>query len=220
MASYREVYALLRKDLKTELRHRSSINGVLLYLASTLFICYLSFSGNAGLQSMIPLFWIIILFAATNAVSKSFIQESRQRQETYNILASQSSLILAKLIYNTLLMILLGSLSFLLFALLFNNLSGNPGAFIPVLLLGSAGFACLMTFISSIAARTGNHFALTAVLGFPVALPLVVLCISLTTACTEPSLPVGFWSKLSILLLLDLIIAALAYILFPFLWRE
>lgn len=220
MSRFHEVSALIRKDLRIELRQRSAINGVILYLVSTLFICYLSFSANADPQSLISLFWVVILFAATNAVSKSFVQENSYRQATYNLLASQASLILAKLLYNALLMLLISSLCFFLFAFLLGNPVQNMAAFIPVLGLGSIGFSSLMTFVSAIASRTGNHFAMTAVLGFPIALPLIVLCVSLTTACMGTELPAGFWSKIAVLLLLDGIIAALAYILFPFLWRE
>ena len=73
-----QVYYLIKKELTIEWRNRYAVNGILLYLISTIFICYLSFNVRADQLDPVTwnvLFWIIILFAAVNAVAKSFIQE-------------------------------------------------------------------------------------------------------------------------------------------------
>ncbi len=214
-----EVNAFIAKDFRLELRNRAAINGVVLYLVSTLFLCYLAFSAEVDQHTLAALFWVIVLFAATNAVSRSFIQESQSRQSFYNTLASQHSLILAKIIYNNVLMIILGGISYLIFSFLLGNFVQHSAAFILVLAAGCIGFASLLTFVSAIAGRLGNHFAMTAILGFPIALPLVVLCVDLTKYCAMIILPFDFWMKILVLLILDAIVASLAYILFPYLWR-
>lgn len=216
---FREVSAFIAKDVRLELRHRAALNGVVLYLVSTLFLCYLAFTTHAETRSLSALFWVIILFAATNAVSRSFTQEGSARQSYYNTLASQAALIVSKIIYNVVLMLLLGGLSYLIFSFLLGNFVVQTFTFLLVLAGGCIGFACLLTFVSAIAGRTGNHFAMTAVLGFPIALPLVILCVNLTEYCALAVLPTDFWMKLAILFLLDIVTATLAYILFPFLWR-
>ena len=73
----REIRSLILQEMIIEWRLRYAINGMLLYLVSVIFICYLSF--RSQIDSLNPvtwntLFWIIILFAAVNAVTKSFIQ--------------------------------------------------------------------------------------------------------------------------------------------------
>jgi heme exporter protein B len=216
---FSEVSAFIAKDVRLELRQRAALNGVLLYLISTLFLCYLAFTAHADARSLSALFWVIILFAATNAVSRSFTQEGPARQSFYNTLASQAALIVSKIIYNVVLMLMLGGLSYLIFSFLLGNFVVHTLAFLVVLAGGCIGFACLLTFVSAIAGRTGNHFALTAVLGFPIALPLVILCVNLTEYCALTTFPTDFWMKVVILFLLDAITATLAYILFPFLWR-
>ena len=71
------------KEWKVEWRNRYALNGLLLYLISTIFICYMSF--NVKVNQLNPLtwnalFWIIMLFAAVNAIAKSFMHEKPARR--------------------------------------------------------------------------------------------------------------------------------------------
>ena len=81
-----EIRVLVKKEIQMEWRQKYAIHGLLLYLASTIFVCYLSF--KAKQQAINPitwntLFWLIILFIAVNAIGKSFTQESKQRNIFY-----------------------------------------------------------------------------------------------------------------------------------------
>ena len=220
MQEFREVSSLIRKDVKLEWRHRSAIQGVVLYLASTLFVCYLGFSGQAQPDSLVPLFWIILLFAATNAASRSHITDSDQQHYTYFQLVSPAALILAKLVYNGLLMLVLGGVSYLLFSIFMGNLVTHTLLFFPVLILGCLGFSSLMTLVSAMSTRSGNNFTMTAVLGFPISLPLVTLCVRLTQNCINSPGGSSYYENILILAALDVVIIGLAYILFPFIWRD
>jgi heme exporter protein B len=217
---FREINTLILKDLRLEFRQRSALNSILLYIVSTLFICYLAFSSVPNQEVWKALFWVIMLFACTNAVSKSFSQENKSRNAYYNSLVSQNAIIAAKLIYNALLTVVLALLFFLLFAFWMGNPIKFHLAFMITLVLGAIGFSSLMTFVSAISSRTGNQFALTAILGFPLSVPLIIICIDLTQSCMDPLAAYGFIKLLLLLGLLDAVIIALALILFPFLWRE
>ena len=61
------------------------------------------------------LFWVIQLFICINAVAKSFLQESRGRMLYFYSLAHPASFVLAKLLFNALLMVLMSLQSLLLF---------------------------------------------------------------------------------------------------------
>src|SRR5688500_15798690 len=106
MAMFSEVIGLIRKEIILEWRFRYALNGILLYVISTVFVCYLSFK-QVNPASWNALFWIILLFASINAVTKSFIQENRGRQLYYYTIASPRAIILAKIIYNMFLVLLL-----------------------------------------------------------------------------------------------------------------
>ena len=76
---------LLQKEFTLELRRKSVISGIALYLLSLIFICYLTFSlrNNAiNEATWSALFWLTILFSVVNTVAKSFIgvPGSRRRQ--------------------------------------------------------------------------------------------------------------------------------------------
>ena len=98
----KEILALIRKEIILEWRQRYAINGILLYLACTVFIVYLSFTANAGLitpEVWNALFWIIMLFTSVNAVAKSFLLEKEGRYLYYYCIASPQAVILSKIIY-------------------------------------------------------------------------------------------------------------------------
>src|SRR6201990_1292098 len=113
-----ETWYLLKKEILLEWRSKYAFNGVLLYVVSTVFICYISFnltpgfSGSNGYKVVWNvLFWIIMLFASVNAIAKSFMQESKSRLLYYYSIASPRAIILSKTFYNVLLMSLLSLLA-------------------------------------------------------------------------------------------------------------
>jgi heme exporter protein B len=68
----REIIQLLKREITLELKQRYALNAILLYVVSTVFVCYLSFKTLVDVPTWNALFWIIILFTAVNATSKSF----------------------------------------------------------------------------------------------------------------------------------------------------
>jgi heme exporter protein B len=144
MQLYNQTINLLKKEILLEWRSKYAFNGVLLYVVSTVFICYISFSLTPGFDDKIVwnvLFWIIILFASVNAIAKSFVQEGRARLLYYYSIASPQAIILSKTIYNILLMSLLSTLALLVYKLFFNNTLGDPLFYFLSVLLGSISFS-------------------------------------------------------------------------------
>ena len=190
---FREISTLLAKDFRLEWRQRAALGGLLLYVGSTVFVCFLSFSLRGG-QPPAPawnaLFWVILLFAAINAVAKGFLQESPGLRLYYYTLVGPQAIILAKMLYNAL------------------------------LLLGAAGFATTLTLISGIAAKAGGNGAtLMAVLGFPVMVPMLLLLIKVSKNALDGLDRGVSQQSLLTLLALNMLVGALSYVLFPYLWR-
>ncbi len=65
------ILILLKKDLLLELRQQHTFYGILLYVASTVFVLYLAM-GQPESTVYNGLFWMIQLFVCVNAVAKSF----------------------------------------------------------------------------------------------------------------------------------------------------
>ena len=100
------IITLLKKDFLLEFRQKHTFFGILLYIASTIFVVYLTMGQPEGVVWN-GMFWIIQLFICVNAVAKSFMQETRGRQLYMYTIASPQAIILSKIIYNVLLMLLI-----------------------------------------------------------------------------------------------------------------
>src|SRR6201999_1064111 len=106
----KHIFSLFRKDLLLEVRQQYTFYGVLLYAASTIFVLYLSMGEPEGAVWK-GLFWMIQLFICVNAVAKSFLQEGRGRLLYFYSIAGARDFILAKLLFNALLMLLMSLVS-------------------------------------------------------------------------------------------------------------
>jgi heme exporter protein B len=82
MTLLQQVKTLILKDIILEWRSKYAINGILLYVVSTVFVCYQAFK-SVDTATWNALFWIIMLFASINAINKSFVQENPNRQLYY-----------------------------------------------------------------------------------------------------------------------------------------
>ncbi len=216
----KEVLHLMGKELSLELRQRNALNGILLYVISTVFIAYLSFKHVIDPPTWNALFWIILLFASVNAVSKSFLQENKGRLLYLYTLASPRSVITAKILYNMALVALLSLLNFACYSLFIGNSVQDITLFLIVLLLGSAGLASVLAMVSAIASKTNNSTGLMAVLSFPILIPLLLTLIKASKNAVDGLDWSVSYSLLIVLVALNLLVFALAYLLFPYLWKD
>ena len=215
-----EIKYLVEKEIKLELKQKYVLNGILLYLISTIFVTYLAFDRVIDVETWNSLFWIILLFVAVNGISKSFVQESPARHLYYYTIASPQSILLAKVLYNLLLMSILSVLSFGFFLLLMGNMVMNMLLYLSALLLGSFGLASILTMMAAIASRASNNFSLMAILSFPIVLPLLTTLMKISHLSLAAAQWSGNWGLIIILLTINITVIILAYLLFPYLWRD
>ena len=218
-----QLYCLLQKEFQLELRRKSVIAGLSLYLISMVFICYLAFALKQNLISPLvwnALFWITILFTAINTVAKSFIGEKRGLEIYYYSIASPIDILLSKIIYNFLLCVLLSLAGYFLFTLFLNDLVEDLLIFMTTLLLASLGFATSLTLLSGIASKANNSNILMAVLSFPVVISILLMAIKITKNCMDGLDPSVSYSPLLSLLAINCLVTAVSYLLFPFIWKN
>lgn len=213
------ISALLKKDLLLEIRQQYSFYGVLLYVASTIFVLYLAM-GEPEAQVWNGLFWMIQLFICVNAVAKSFLQESSGRMLYYYTIAGARDFIISKLIFNMALMIAMSITSLLLFRLLMGDPLQHPWSFVGTVCLGGSSLSLVFTFLAAIAARARQNAALIAILGFPLIIPQVLLLMKLSNTAFADVIQAGSLQIGMLLAGLDVLVILLAVILFPFLWKD
>lgn len=166
------------------------------------------------------MFWIILLFSAVNAVAKGFLQESRGRMLYYYTLVPPQAVILAKIAYNALLLLGLALTGLLLYTVVLGNPVQNGVLFVGNVALGALGFASTLTLVSGIAAKASNSNTLMVVLGFPLMVPMLLLLIKVSKNALDGLEFEASQSSLLTLVALNLIVGAVSYLLFPFLWRS
>lgn len=218
MNSSKHILTLFKKDLLLEIRQQYTFYGILLYIGSTIFVLFMAIEEPES-KVWNGLFWVIQLFICINAVAKSFLQESRGRMLYFYSIASPGDFVMAKLIFNSLLMLVMSLLSLVLFSLFLGNPVEKAGAFIGLVLLGGWSLSLVFTFLAAIAAKAHQNAAIMAILGFPLIIPQLLLLMRLSkTAFSEvSSISV---STVLLLVALDFMVIILAVILFPFLWKD
>lgn len=217
---YRQIKELVRKDLLLEWRQKTSFYGMLLYLVSTIYLCYLIFNGIIEPNTWVALFWIIMIFSSVNAAGRSFEQETSKRYLFFYTIAKPEAIIISKLIYNTLIMSVLSLASYAMYSFFLGNEIENHPLFLITVVLGASGFSGVLTMVSAIASKTSNNATLMAILSFPVLVPLLMILVRLSRNAMNGLDWSYSWPYALALLLINLMVIGLSYILFPYLWKD
>lgn len=219
----REIQTLLKKEFVLEWRQKNALYSLLLYVGSTVFICYLSFylkTQKIGSITWNALFWIILLFISINAIAKSFMAEKKERNFYYYYIASPEAIIISKIIYNALLMIFLAFTAFIAFSTILEiNIQDKP-IFLLNLFLGAIGFSNTLTLISGIVSKANNNGTLMAILSIPVMIPILLVLIKISFHAIDGLQRSLIYEKLMILGAINLILVTLSFLLFPYLWKS
>ena len=218
-----ELKALIEKEIRLEWRQRYALNGMILYIVSTVFVCYMSFAlKSKGMEPITwnTIFWIILLFTAVNSITKSFTQERAGRQLYYYTLASPQGIILSKIIYNIVLLLALSLIGLFIYIIFLGNPVQNLLMYLTAVVLGAIGFSSTLTMVAGIASKAENTSTLMAVLSFPIILPMLSMLIRLSKNAIDGLEWNTSYDEILILLAIDAIVITISYLLFPFLWRS
>lgn len=218
----KQIAQLIKHELSLELKQKHFVSSIVLYIISTVFVCYLAFDKIESNTIWNALFWIIILFSLTNAVSKSFLNENSNKQLFLYTLINPRALIVGKIIYNGLLSIVLVFITFIIYTIFVKTelTDINYSLFTFSALIGSTGISTTLTMISAIASKTNNNIGILSILAFPIILPTLLLAIQLSNLAILG----GDWQQANEFLIMlgaiNILIIALSFLLFPYLWRE
>ena len=217
--SLQQILALIKKDVLLETRQQYTFYGVLLYVASTVFVVYLS-AGTPEAETWNALFWIVQLFVSVNAVAKSFLHDSKGRMLYYYTISGATNYITAKIVFNMLLMLVMSLLTLLIFTILLGNPVIYFFEFLFISFLGGVGLSLVFTFLAAIAAKAQQQSALMAIMGFPIVVPQLLLLAKISSKTFSDALQTGWWQMILLLVCLDILIILLSLILFSFLWKD
>jgi heme exporter protein B len=211
---------LIKKEFDIEFRQKTALNGIVLFVFSTVFVSYLAFQHVIQPQVWNALFWIILLFGSIITASKSFMHDQKGRMLYNYWLYSPREVILAKIIYNSFLLIVVSFLTLLLFTIFIGSIVQDLGLFSLILTLSSFGFSSILTLMSGLSLKAGGNFTLTAILSFPLTFPLLLVVIKVSKFAIDGLAFSVSINYLGVLCLLNIIVITLSYVLFPYLWND
>ncbi len=219
MTTLQQIGQLLQQEIRVEWRRPYTLAGILLYVIAATLIAYVALT-QFSLMTWNPIFWILIFFAAISATGRSFSQEQGRRHLYYYTLVQPEALLLSKIIYNSLILVVLALLLWGLLNLFQgSNLIVRPGLFLAAIALGSLGLSAAFSFVAAIATRAGGSATLLSILAFPLVIPLLLVLVRLG------GYAIGLLSGdtgqlISLVIAIDLLLLASAILLFPFVWRD
>jgi len=222
----RAVGALLRKDLRLELRAPESVPAMVLFSLGAFVLFHFALHRDDVSGDLASgVLWVTLLFAAVLGIGRLFVAEREEGGFDGFLLApvDRTAMFVAKAL---LLFAFLAAVEVLVVAAFSILLLGpSPWGALPglalVLVLADVGLAVIGTLVGALAVRTRARDLLVPLLAIPLALPLVIAgsraCAPLLAADGAGPLA-GRW--LLILGLYDLVFGLLAYAIFDFLLEE
>ncbi len=219
----KQLVHLMKHEISLEMKQKHFLSSIVLYIVSTIFVCSLSFTSISETTIWNALFWIIILFSLTNAISKSFLNENSDKQLFLYTLINPRVLIVGKIVYNMALSLILVILSFLIYTIFIQSdglTNINYGLFFLAVLLGSMSISSTLTMVSAIASKTNNNIGILSILAFPILIPSLLLSIQFSNLAINGGTAEMGGQFIVFLSLINLLIIILSFLLFPYLWRE
>jgi heme exporter protein B len=160
------------------------------------------------------------VFLVIQATAKYFSLNAKSRWQYYYTIYKPQAYVAAHLLYNAVLILILATIALALFAFFIGFPATSKMLFVGLYLLGSVSFAILFTFLTQLVAKVNSNSALLAVVGLPLIFPLILIVSDLSVAAFLPVLTAG-WQKFLIALCgLDVVMIAMSFVLYPFVWKE
>jgi heme exporter protein B len=199
------------------------IISLILYLASLVFINYLTVGQhNLGSSPAIwsALFWIVLLSTLVNAIAKSFMMEKAGATTYLYSLADPGQIIISRILYGFFLCTAICISGFVFFSMFLSNPVEDTGLFFITLVLAAFGFSASLSVLSAIASKTNNGSVVMAILSFPVIIGILLMVIKITRNCIDGLDRSASFDELLTLAAINLMVAAVSYLLFPYIWRS
>ena len=214
---------IFRKDLRSEIRTRYALNALLMFVVTTLSVVLFSI-GNEPVtaQVLAGIFWIIVFFSTMSGLSRTFIsEEERGTVMTLQLVARPLSIYFGKLLFNLVLLAGLNLFTVILFLLVLPNFAiQNYLVFSIGLVFGTLGLASASTILAAIIAKANVKGTLYPVLSFPILLPLLLSVINVTKLAVDNAPFVEALGDFQVLLSYMVVITAVSYLLFEYIWAD
>lgn len=215
--------AVFVKDMRSELRTRYAVNGLLLFVLTAVSVILFALrSEKVTSEILAGLFWVVMFFASGTGLSRTFVSEEEKGTAlTLQMFAPPLAVFFGKFLYNCVLALGLNLFISVLYLFFFPAFEiKNYEMFAVVIVLGSLGFASASTIIAAIIAKANAKGTLYPILSFPVVLPLLMTIMNATARAIEGQEFVKALPEFQVLISYIAVVLGGSYILFDYVWKD
>jgi heme exporter protein B len=222
----RAVGALLRKDLRLELRAPQAVPAMALFSVTTLVVFHFAIQrGQVEGDLASGVLWVTLLFAAMLGTSRLFVADHEEGGLDGFLLApvDRTALLIAKALSMFAYLAVVEVVAVPAFAIMLLGPTPDVAALaqlVAVLVLADAGVALVGTMIGALAVQTRARDLLVPLLALPLLIPVVIGAAKATTPLFEAAAGDVGARWLLMLGLYDLVFGLLAYAVFDFLVED
>jgi heme exporter protein B len=216
-----QVFAILWKDIRCELRSKQTWTGMALFALLVLVIFNFAFDLRVDNKSAVApgALWVAFVFASLLGLGRTIAAEREKGSMDRLLLCpvDRKAIYLAKLLGNLLFIGVVELVALPIYAALFDVPLFASGL-IPIVLLGTLGIATVGTLFSAMAAATRARELLLPILVFPLIVPIVIGAVRATAALLAPVANDPPW--LGLIIAFDAIFLSVATLTFGYVIEE
>jgi heme exporter protein B len=220
------VAALIRKDVRLELRTRESVPAMVLFSLGTFVLFHFALDeAEVSGDLAAGILWVTLLFAAVLGINRLFVAEREEGGFDGFLLApvDRTALFVAKAVVLFAFLVAVEVFVVAAFAILL--LGPSPWGPLPglvlVLALADVGIAVIGTLVAALAIQTRARDLLAPLLALPLSVPLVIAGARASAPLLADAGAGALEARwLAILGLYDLVFGLLAYAIFDFLLED
>jgi len=223
MNAMSSTYAVVVKDIQSELRTRYALNALVMFVVTTVAIILFALRGDQPSNTILAgMFWVVVFFTSMSGLSRAFVsEEERGTSLTLQLMAAPSVIYFGKLLFNVFLTLTLVLGVTIVYTLVFPGFTiQSLDIFLVTVFLGGLGLASAATIIAAIIAKANTRGTLYPVLSFPILIVLLMTVMSATVKSLDGEPFSEAIGDIMVLVSYCMVMTAGSYLLFDFVWKD
>ncbi len=214
----RTALAITAKDIRVEMRTRELLSSMFVFalIVSLLFSYTLDLKPTQVADVASGLLWLIFAFAGVLGLNRVFVSETEGATLQGLMVApvDRAAVFVGKWLSTVLFILVTQIVNVPVFALFANLPFANLISLVPVLVLGTAGFAAVGTLFAAIAGNTRMREVMLPILLLPLATPVLLASIELTSTALAGQSFESVRQWFSLLVAYDIVFVAVGMLTF------
>lgn len=225
MGFLRKVWAIVRKDVITELRTKEMLSSMFVF--ALLVIVIFNFAFDPGMENIVEvapgILWVAFTFAGVLGLNRSFILEKEKECMQGLLLApiDRGAIYLGKMMGNVLFMFVVEAITLPFFAIFFNfSIFHLLPQLALIIVLSTIGFASVGTVFSAMSVSTKTREVMLPILLFPIVVPVIIAAVKSTGEILDGKSLSDIAAWLKLLGAFDVIFLVVSFLTFEYVIEE